>query len=168
MSPWIRPKVSGIARSAGSSHKWLDFCVTLRCKTCNHGRCVQAVHAFRYAVDLSDMLSIVRRTLGGVPDDCLGADDPRLFPDGNNCRSDHQDFQRPLSMQLVQEDLRGATKREWPARNRQVRKKGEIFWLAMRPYPQRPDGKDYSYLDLSGATPAKRSQAPPAPVPKLS
>ena len=47
-------------------------------------------------------------------------------------------------------------------------KRGEIFWLAMRPYSQRPDGKDCSYFDLSGVTPAKRSQAPPAPVPKLS
>jgi hypothetical protein len=47
-------------------------------------------------------------------------------------------------------------------------KKGEIFWLAMRPFSQRRDGKDYRYFDLNGAVPAKRSQAPPAPVPKLS
>ena len=47
-------------------------------------------------------------------------------------------------------------------------KMGEIFWLAMRPCFRRPGGKDYSYFVLSCATPAKRSQAPPAPVPKLS
>ena len=46
--------------------------------------------------------------------------------------------------------------------------KGEIFWLATRRYSQRPDGKDYQYFDLNGPMPAKRSQAPPAPVPKLS
>ena len=40
-------------------------------------------------------------------------------------------------------------------------KKGEIFWLAMRQYPQRPDAKEYRYIDLNGAMPAKRSQAPP-------
>ena len=49
-----------------------------------------------------------------------------------------------------------------------LEKKGEIFWLAIGPSPQRPDGKDYRYFDLNGATPAKRSQPPPAPVPKLS
>ena len=47
-------------------------------------------------------------------------------------------------------------------------KKGEIFLLTMRPLPQRPRAKDYSYLDRSDATPTKRSQAPPTPVPKLS
>jgi hypothetical protein len=47
-------------------------------------------------------------------------------------------------------------------------KKGEIFLVAVRPYPQRPGGKDYRYFDLDDATPTKRSHAPPAPVPRLS
>ncbi len=127
MSPSLRPTVIAFAWFARSSHKSLDFCVALRCKTFNHGQCVQAVQIFRYTVDLSDVLCIVRRTLGGVPDDCLGANDPRLFQDGNNCRSNREDFQRPLSMWLVQEDFRGAGKREWHARNRQVREKGRDF-----------------------------------------
>ena len=84
-SLWMRRQVIGFRWFARSSHKSLDFCVTLRCKTFNHGESVQAVEAFWYAVDLSDMLCIVRWALGGVPDDCLGADDPRLFEDGNNC-----------------------------------------------------------------------------------
>jgi hypothetical protein len=47
-------------------------------------------------------------------------------------------------------------------------KKKEIFFLGMHSFHQRPGAKDYRYFDLSGATPAKRSQAPPTPVPKLS
>lgn len=84
MSPWMHPTVIAFAWFA-RSHKSLDFCVALRCKTFNHGQRVQAVQASRSAVDLSDVLCIVRRTLGGVPDDCLGAHDPRLFQEGNHC-----------------------------------------------------------------------------------
>jgi hypothetical protein len=47
-------------------------------------------------------------------------------------------------------------------------KKGEIFLVAERRYLQRPSIKDYRYFDLDDATPTKRSQAPPAPVPRLS
>ncbi len=47
-------------------------------------------------------------------------------------------------------------------------KKGEIFWLAMRPYSQQPDGKDFRYFDLNAGTLTKRFEAPPAPVPIVS
>jgi hypothetical protein len=47
-------------------------------------------------------------------------------------------------------------------------KKGEIFLVAMRSHPQQPNGEDYRYFDLDGATLAKRSHAPPAPIPKVS
>ena len=47
-------------------------------------------------------------------------------------------------------------------------KKGEIFLMSIRHHLQRPGIKDYRYFDLDDATPTKRSQAPPAPVPRLS
>lgn len=47
-------------------------------------------------------------------------------------------------------------------------KKGEIFLMSIRHHLQRPGIKDYRYFDLDNATPTKRSQAPPAPVPRLS
>jgi hypothetical protein len=47
-------------------------------------------------------------------------------------------------------------------------KKGEIFFVAVRRYLQRPGIKDYRYFDLDDPTSTKRSQTPPAPVPRLS
>ena len=47
-------------------------------------------------------------------------------------------------------------------------KKGEVFLVARRLYPEPPGGKDYTYFDLNGSRLAKRSYAPPAPVPKIS
>ena len=49
-----------------------------------------------------------------------------------------------------------------------VEKKGEIFLVSSRPHSQRPDDQDYSYFDNNDAIPAKRSHAPPAPVPRGS
>jgi hypothetical protein len=47
-------------------------------------------------------------------------------------------------------------------------KKGEIFLVVVRRYLHRPGVKGYRYFDLDDTTPTKRSQAPPAPVPRLS
>ena len=95
-----------------SSDKSLDFCAVFRCKTLVDGSRDQDASAFRHAADLPGILWIVRRALGGVSDDCVGADDPRLLQDWDNCRGDRQDVQRPLSMWPVHQDFRRAAERE--------------------------------------------------------
>lgn len=115
-----------------SSNKSSRLLATLRCKTLDGGSRAKNAPAFRYAVDLFDTLRVVRRTLGGLLRDCLGADDTRLLEDWDDCRSHRQDVQRSVSMWHVHQDFRKAAKREQRPGDRQVREKRRDF-LGSRP-----------------------------------